>query len=402
MVEKVKILNIEIDNFTMKEFLKNLYHRGGIVFTPNVDHLVKLQKDRDFNRTYQASNYRVCDSKVLMYASKFLGTPIREKISGSDLFPEFYNYCKRKEEKQEEKDTKIFLLGAAEGVALKAQENINQKVGWEIIVDAYSPSFGFERNELECQKIIDRINESGATVLAIGVGAPKQENWLAKYHGRLKNIKTFLAIGATIDFEAGEKPRSPQWMSDWGLEWLYRLQSEPQRLWKRYLVDDLPFFWLLLQQKLDLYQPPFQPPFSPEPVAAGVPLGQILQDAGLISDKQVALALKCQQTQEDGLRFGDILVNRGWLAPETIDFFAEDLPQVANSGRLQPLGHYLKRAKLLNDRQINEILSEQSQANLRFGEVAVRKGWVKEETIKSVLRYLEGKDSFEGAALASA
>ncbi|MDY6937689.1 MAG: WecB/TagA/CpsF family glycosyltransferase [Cyanobacteriota bacterium] len=392
--DKVQLLNVEIDNFTMNELLEKLAYRGGIVFTPNVDHLVKLQKDREFYRTYQASTYRVCDSKVLVYASKFLGTPIQEKISGSDLFPEFYNYCKDK------KDTKIFLLGAAEGVALKAQENINQNIGWDIIVDAYSPSFGFEKNEVECEQIIERIDRSGATVLAIGVGAPKQENWIAKYHSRLKNIKTFLAIGATIDFEAGEKPRSPQWMSDFGLEWLYRLQSEPQRLWKRYLVDDLPFFWLLLQQKFNLYQAPFEPAL--EPAFAGLPLGQILREAGLISPEQVALALEFQQAQENRLRFGEIITNRGWLERETVDLFAEYLPQVATSSRVQPIGYYLKRAKLLDDRQINEILLEQDRANLRFGEVAVRKGWVKAETIDSVLRYLTDAASFEARPLANA
>lgn len=393
-VDKVQLLNVDIDNLTMNELLEKLDRRGGIVFTPNVDHLVKLQKDREFYQTYQASTYRVCDSKILIYASKLLGTPIQEKISGSDLLPEFYNHCKDK------KDTKIFLLGAAEGVALKAKEKINEKVGWEIVIDAYSPSFGFEKNESECQQIIDRINESGATVLAIGVGAPKQENWVAKYHRQFKNIKTFLAIGASIDFEAGEKPRSPEWMSEWGLEWLYRLQSEPKRLWKRYLVEDLPFFWLLLQQRLNLYQAPFNPAL--EPALAGTPLGQILRDAGLISEEQVAFALECQQTQEPGLRFGEIIVNRGWLEPETIDFFAEYLPRVTTNGRLQPLGHYLKRAKLLTDRQINEILAEQRQANLRFGEMAVRKGWVKEETIASVLRYMTSNEPVKGNALVGA
>jgi len=149
------------------------------------------------------------------------------------------------------------LLGSGEGVAKKAKERINQKVGREIVVGAYSPSFGFEKNESECQKIVDLIEESGATVLAIGVGCPKQEKWIFKYKDQLKNIKIFLAIGATIDFEAGAKPRAPKPVSQLGLEWLYRLLSEPRRLWKRYLVDDLPFFWLLIQQKLNLYQDPF-------------------------------------------------------------------------------------------------------------------------------------------------
>jgi len=186
-----------------------------------------------------------------MYASKFLGTPLKEKISGSDLFPAFYLYHKDNE------NIKIFLLGAAEGIAKTAQEKINQKIGREIVVEALSPSFGFEKNEEECETIIDAINKSGATVLAIGVGAPKQEKWLVKYRSRFTQVKVFLAIGATIDFEAGCKARSPKWMSEVGIEWAYRLLSEPRRLWKRYLIEGLPFFRLIVEQKLGFYKMPF-------------------------------------------------------------------------------------------------------------------------------------------------
>lgn len=243
-MERVTVLNVPIDNLSEEELLQKLDLHGGIVFTPNVDHLVKLQKDKDFNTAYNFANYRVCDSQIVMYASRFLGNPIKQKISGSDLFPAFYTYHKNN------KNIKIFLLGAAVGVAKKAQEEVNRKVGREIIIASYSPSFGFENNEEECTQIIDLINNSGATVLAIGVGAPKQEKWIYKYRAKLKNIKIVLAIGATIDFEAGNKQRSPQWMSKLGIEWLHRLSSEPGRLGQRYLVEDLTFFWLILKQKL--------------------------------------------------------------------------------------------------------------------------------------------------------
>ncbi|MEM7553173.1 MAG: WecB/TagA/CpsF family glycosyltransferase [Cyanobacteria bacterium P01_A01_bin.84] len=249
-MKQVKLLNIAIDNFSTIELLKKL-KEGGIVFTPNVDHLIKLQRDEDFYIAYNAATYKVCDSQILIYASKFLGTPLKEKISGSDLFPEFYRYY------QNDTEVKVFLLGAAEGVAKSAQNKINYLVGRNMIVDVYSPTFGFEKKEQECLEIVEKINNSGATVLAIGVGAPKQEKWILKYKDRLPNIKTFLAIGATIDFEAGNKTRAPKWMSQIGLEWLYRLFSEPKRLWKRYIVDDLPFLWLIVKQKLKFYKIPF-------------------------------------------------------------------------------------------------------------------------------------------------
>jgi N-acetylglucosaminyldiphosphoundecaprenol N-acetyl-beta-D-mannosaminyltransferase len=265
-MKRIEILNVSIDNLTKAELLERLKKEGGTVVTPNVDHLMLLQKDPDFFKAYQSSDYRVCDSKIIFYASKFLGNPIREKISGSDLFPAFY------EDNRDNEDVKIFLLGAAPGVAKKAQEKINHKVGREIVIDSSSPSYGFEKSEEECEKIVERINKSGATVLAIGLGAPKQEKWIWKYRDKLKKIKIVLEIGATIDFEAGNKPRSPKWMSELGVEWLYRLLQEPKRLWKRYLIEDMPFFWLVMKQKLKLYKAPAWSNIEPEKVEKREPM----------------------------------------------------------------------------------------------------------------------------------
>ncbi|MDJ0736518.1 MAG: WecB/TagA/CpsF family glycosyltransferase [Nostocaceae cyanobacterium] len=244
-MKKVRILNIEIDNVSETEFLKSF--KSGVLFTPNVDHLIKLRKDPDFMEAYQISDYKLCDSQFVLYASKILGTPLRQKISGSDFFPAFYKFHK------DNPDIKIFLLGAAPGVAHQAQYKINRKVGREIVVASYSPSFGFENNQAECQKIVDMINQSGATVLVVGVGSPKQEKWIYKYKNKLSSIKIFMALGATIDFEAGNVKRAPKWMSEIGLEWFFRLYCEPKRLWKRYLVDDIPFVLLILNQRLQFH-----------------------------------------------------------------------------------------------------------------------------------------------------
>jgi exopolysaccharide biosynthesis WecB/TagA/CpsF family protein len=211
---------------------------------------MKLQRDEEFFRTYVNADYRVCDSQILIYASRFLGTPLKEKISGSDFFPLFCRFHSSNE------DMTIFLLGGGKGVPDRARSRINTKIGRDIIVGSHSPSFGFEKNEQECLEIIDMVNRSKATVLAVGVGAPKQEKWIDKYKDQFPHVKIFLAVGATIDFEAGIVKRAPKWMSKLGIEWLFRIYCDPKRLWKRYFIEDLPFFWLLLQQKLGLYKPP--------------------------------------------------------------------------------------------------------------------------------------------------
>lgn len=251
MMYKTRILNIDIDNITLECCLQQL--NSGVLFTPNVDHIIRLQNDKEFYKVYQHANYVVCDSKLVQIASKFLGTPILEKISGSDFFPAFYHYHRQND------DIGIFLLGSArQDIVETAQQKINQVCGRKIIVQGLSPSFGFENNAQECFEIIQQINASGATVLAVGVGAPKQEKWIMRYKDQMPNIKIFMAIGATIDFEAGNVKRAPKWMSDYGLEWLYRLLSEPKRLWKRYLIDDIPFFWLILKQKMEIYKNPWE------------------------------------------------------------------------------------------------------------------------------------------------
>ncbi len=364
----VDFLNVSIHNITTAELLQDLNINGGVVVTPNVDHLIKIQSDRELLKAYYHADYRVCDSKVLQYISLLLGSPIKEKISGSDLFPAFYEYNKDNE------DVRIFLLGAKEGIAQQALFNINQKVGREIVVAAHSPSFGFEQNEAECQAIIERINHSDATVLAVGVGAPKQEKWIAKYRNRLPKIKVFLAIGATIDFEAGNVKRSPKIMSEMGLEWLYRLSSEPNRLWKRYLIDSLPLFYLVGKQRFHQYR------FSPQLQTENLPLGELLLQAGLLSPQNIRQTLKLQQQYAD-YRFGEILIQEGYLPSKTVGFFVNELPTLVHSHNKLRLGDYLNNAGLLLPEQINDTLQQQSLTNRRFGEIITQKGWVNPRTL---------------------
>lgn len=244
-MNKVTILKANILNITRDELLKSL--DKGILLTPNVDHLVKLQKDNHFNGIYQKSDWVICDSKVVYWGAKFLGTPIKEVIPGSSFFPDFCDYHR------ENPKVKIFLLGAGPNIANVAMENINSRIGRNIITGAHSPSMGFEKNEEECLNIVKLINNSDASVLVVGVGAPKQEKWIYKYKSMLPNINIFMALGATIDFEAGNIKRAPKIFRVLTLEWFYRMLTDPKRLVKRYLFDDMPFFYYLFGQKISSY-----------------------------------------------------------------------------------------------------------------------------------------------------
>ena len=375
-MEQVKILNCSLDNISRQRLLENLKH-GGSVFTLNVDHLMKLQEQADFYQAYASATYRVCDSQILKFISHLLGKPIREKISGSDLLPAYFQHYRN------DPSVTLFLLGAAEGVAATVQQYINDLYGREMVVDVYSPAYGFEADEIECQQIINRINRSQATTLVVGLGAPKQELWIHKNRRKLKNIKTFLAIGAGLDFLSGQQQRAPQWMSNSGLEWLHRLLSEPQRLWKRYLIESLPFFWLVPQQVLNIYQPP-NCANEVSHLASSNPLDLLLQ-AGLLTDEQAATARQLQHDYPH-LTAAEIIGVREWLNKQTVDFFLKRLPQLAKDMRQKPLGDYLTEAGLLGNAQLASLLREckrddPQREELQIGELAVRKGWISRKTV---------------------
>lgn len=245
----VRILNVEILALTQEDLLRKL--NKGVLVTPNVDHLVKLQHDREFYEVYQQAEWVVCDSKILYLLSKLLKHPLPEAIPGSSFFTAYYMYHK------DSPDCKIFLLGAMNGVAQKAMERINEKVGRQIVVGAYSPSFGFEEKDEENKAVYEMINKSGANVVLVGLGCPKQEKWIFGHKDNMPNVHIWMALGATIDFEAGNIKRAPKIFQKLYLEWFYRFLIEPRRMFKRYFVDDMLFFYFFAKQLLGIYRNPF-------------------------------------------------------------------------------------------------------------------------------------------------
>ena len=249
-MNRIRILNVEIDNISTVELLEQLKY--GVLVTPNVDDMMKHQRDEEFHKYASQAEYCVCDSKILLLASRVVGTPLKEAIPGSSFFPKFCEYHK-------DDNIRIFLLGAKDGVGEEAKRRINKKIGREIVVDTYSPPFGFERDEIECEHIVELLRNSTANVVLVGLGNPKQTKWIYMYKHRLPNINLFLALGATIDFEAGNIKRAPMIFQKLALEWFYRFLKEPRRMYRRYFIDDIPFFWLLLKQLLGFYKDPFEP-----------------------------------------------------------------------------------------------------------------------------------------------
>jgi N-acetylglucosaminyldiphosphoundecaprenol N-acetyl-beta-D-mannosaminyltransferase len=249
MHKRVRLLNIDVDNISMDELVGSF--REGVLMTLHVDMIMKLQKDRDFYEIVPQFDVVTCDSQILFFAARLLGTPLRERVSGSDFFPLFYTKHK------DDPSVTVFICGGAPGVADIARENVNAKVGREMVVATDSPPRDYDRRPGEIERMLARINDSKASVLLIGLGAGRQEKFIAKYRDRLPYVKTFLPLGGTIDYEAGTLGRPPAWVTNAGLEWLYRVLREPRQRWHRYFVHQPPVLYLLARQRMGLYRDPF-------------------------------------------------------------------------------------------------------------------------------------------------
>ncbi|MEO9822580.1 MAG: WecB/TagA/CpsF family glycosyltransferase [Paracoccaceae bacterium] len=248
-LKPVPMLNAFVHDLDMDDLVKNFTE--GMMLTLHVDMIMKLQQDQEFYDILDQFDVVTCDSQIMYFATKFLGTPVRQRVSGSDYFPKFYMHHK------DNPDMTLFMMGGKPGVAELAASNVNEKVGREFIVGTYAPSFDFEDKPDEIEDMIAQVNASGATALLVGLGGGRQEKFIIKHRDRMPGVKLWLPLGGTIDYESGTFDRPPAWITEAGFEWLYRLIKEPRARFHRYVVHEPPFLWAVLKQKLGLYRDPF-------------------------------------------------------------------------------------------------------------------------------------------------
>jgi N-acetylglucosaminyldiphosphoundecaprenol N-acetyl-beta-D-mannosaminyltransferase len=211
------------------------------VVTPNVDHAVLFQDHAGLRQAYAGASLVLADGAPVVLASRLLGRPLPERVAGSDLVPKLFDAA------DAHGPLKVYLLGGMPGVADRAAQNIAVKWPWVEVVGTASPPLGFERAPEQNAELLAEIAAIQPDLLLVGLGAPKQELWV---HEHCESIAApaALCIGATIDFLAGERKRAPKWMRRCGVEWLYRLLSEPLRLGRRYARDAWIFPRLVHQE----------------------------------------------------------------------------------------------------------------------------------------------------------
>ena len=253
--KKIQMFGISIDQVDMASAVETVWRwcreqsvlPCRYVVTPNVDHVVMYQAHTQLREAYDKASLVVADGAPVVLASHLLRKPLPERVAGSDLVPNLFDHI---QVDASTKPLRVFLLGAGPGVANRAAEKIEQRWSQVKIVGTLSPPLGFENDDLENQKILDAVAVAQPDVVLIGLGAPKQEQWISRYAEQLES-RAALCVGATIDFLAGEKRRSPRWMQHLGLEWFHRLASEPSRLASRYLRDAWIFPQLVWKELWD-------------------------------------------------------------------------------------------------------------------------------------------------------
>jgi N-acetylglucosaminyldiphosphoundecaprenol N-acetyl-beta-D-mannosaminyltransferase len=241
-MEKQPLLNTYVNNVDMAETvqaIESMIQEDGkhYIVAVNVDVVMKMEEDLYLKEITDNADMVLVDGKPLIWISKYYKKPVKAKISGSDLVPLL---CKV----SAEKGYSIFIIGGKDGIADQAKKKLIDKLPGIKIVGTYAPPFGFEKNEIELQKINEMISAAHPELLIVCLGCPKQEKWIYENYQKY-DATVSICAGATVDFLAGNVKRAPRWMSEHGFEWFYRFLQEPKRMFKRYFIDDVKILKLV-------------------------------------------------------------------------------------------------------------------------------------------------------------
>lgn len=238
---KQKFLNIPIDALTMSETLervdlaitlkKQIHHT-----VVNAGKVVMMQTDKELERSVLEADIINADGQSIVWAANLLGCKLPERVSGIDLMEALVK-------RSYDKGYKSFFFGASQEVVTKLVNIYKDQYSESIIAGQRNGYYDKSQEE----NIANKIADSGADILFVAITSPKKEIFLNKYKKQLQNVKFIMGVGGSFDVISGKVKRAPIWMQNFGLEWFYRFLQEPGRMWKRYLVGNLKFIYLVFK-----------------------------------------------------------------------------------------------------------------------------------------------------------
>jgi N-acetylglucosaminyldiphosphoundecaprenol N-acetyl-beta-D-mannosaminyltransferase len=244
MSKTVKILGVKFDNLRLEEAAEKALKLSKdktqhLAVTPNPEIILKARKSVKYKEILNSASLSVADGAGVIFASKAIKTPLKERVTGVDLTEEI---CKKGD-----KSTKIFLLGAGENIAKKTAKKLQKKYP-QIKIAGH---FQGDTSKKETEIALEKINKSNANILLVAFGAPKQEIWITENLKKIPAIKLAIGVGGTFDFISGKIKRAPKIIQKTHLEWLYRLIKEPRKRLKRIFnaVIVFPIIFCLYQNR---------------------------------------------------------------------------------------------------------------------------------------------------------
>ncbi|MFP3424465.1 WecB/TagA/CpsF family glycosyltransferase [Pseudoalteromonas sp. SIMBA_162] len=246
-MKRIEFLKSPMDIATMGEtvsFIEQRVEQGQFLqhVVVNVAKIVNMQKDPLLAESVNACEVINIDGMGVVFGARLLGHDVPERVAGVDLFHELLKMSAKRE-------FPVFLLGATEEVVTTTAEKV-QGLYPNLTIAGYNDGYFFGNKEGEDEEaVVNKIRESGAKLLFVAITSPKKENFINKWQDKL-GVDFVMGVGGTFDVVAGKVNRAPQWMQKYGLEWFYRVLQEPGRMWKRYLVTNSTFAWLLIKEKL--------------------------------------------------------------------------------------------------------------------------------------------------------
>jgi N-acetylglucosaminyldiphosphoundecaprenol N-acetyl-beta-D-mannosaminyltransferase len=242
-VNKVRLAGFSFDNLTEPEVVDHIIReseagRGGWVLTPNIDFCRKASRDPELTAQLRGASLTVADGMPLLWAAKANRTPIVARVTGSSLIFTV-------SEAAAATSRSVYFLGGAQGVPELAGQNLANRYPGLKVAGSDAPPFAFEESAEAIGQVEAKLRSAAPDIVYVGLGFPKQEKLIIELRKVLRSA-WFIGCGGAIPIVAGSVPRAPEWMQRAGLEWLHRLSKEPKRLFRRYVIEDLPFAITLL------------------------------------------------------------------------------------------------------------------------------------------------------------
>ncbi|MEL6930585.1 MAG: WecB/TagA/CpsF family glycosyltransferase [Cyanobacteria bacterium J06600_6] len=391
MIPKKEVINVPLTCVPFDEQMMLILRwaktrASKAVCLANVHMLMEARRNAWYKDVLRKADLVTPDGKPLVLMLRRLGIMHQNQVAGMDVFE---NLC----DLAEKSDISVYFLGSTPEILNKMQQRISEE--YPILKVAGTKSIPFmsvdEIRETKDEELIEEVNSSGAGIVFVCLGCPKQEAWMSQYQGSIQGV--MIGVGAVFAMYAGLTPRAPHIIQRAGMEWLYRLVQEPRRLWHRYSSTIPPFLYLAFKQLMspgvakslfygsDMTVNVDTLDFSPAKI------GDILIRQNLLSVEELDRALLQQQLDPD-LKLGEILVRNHSLSLSQLKFYLKN--QNVKFGQL------LVEKKILKENYLQELLTLQGEANNPLGKILLEHTNASREQIEDVLieQYLRRKGLF--------